>query len=326
MHLLSRSALLFSLSVAACTSADGKPPPSAPPSAPTSATPAPPSGSASAAAAPKPSASPSSAKAVLPPELDALAPGAKLQAGPFAWPPGGSSAVVANDTESKLIWKTASAKGEVRLPRAAANGVVKDVHEGGAPELVLFAAPGGPALEWFEDPTMTWIVGVDSKAKKPLRMWRLELEVLGATDEPSLDKELAVTGLGPTTAPLPRQVVRLAKATPAEFQELVGKQGVKSCHRQAEKRTCTPVAQESLDAKKVKELVDKAGVTGDYETDPDGEPFGNLQPPHCQVDEKDPKRVDCTASLGGPAGGQWVFEKTDTGYRLAEIASWAEDS
>jgi hypothetical protein len=265
----------------------------------------------------------------VPADLAALEPKAKLQAGPFAWPAGGTSAVVSTDTDQvKLLWKVGAQTGSSYLPREVTRGVLHDVTKDGQPELVLFAKPLPKPPEWFEDQTSAWIVGLGPD-KKPARMWRLELEVLGATDEASLDREGAtLVSFGATaTTPLVRTIARLPLATPAELQALVGPQGVKLCERQAEKRKCTSATQKSIDAKRAKQIVDRAGLIGEFAPGDDADPpVEVLQPPACEVDEKNPKRVICTATIGGPAGGSWIFEKTQTGMRLAEVWAWAEDS
>jgi hypothetical protein len=44
-----------------------------------------------------------------------------------------------------------------------------------------------------------------------------------------------------------------------------------------------------------------------------------LQVPMCEADAKDPTHVRCGSSAGGPMGAEWMFEKTATGLRLAEV-------
>ncbi|MFO0616977.1 MAG: hypothetical protein U0414_30560 [Polyangiaceae bacterium] len=331
-------ALLLSSFCAACGSSGSAPSPSGSTvsGTPSSAARRAPSSSAAASTAPRASAAPSASASAtagtgtLPPELAALAPGSKVEAGPFAWPDGGSSAIVAAGDASKLVWKTAAASGEVPLPGRATSGLLKDVVKGDVRELVVFAAPRTTAPGPYEDPVSTWILGVNPKAKpeeqKPARMWRLELKVLGAKDEASLDAELGALGsLGPTTAP-ERVIARLEDATPAEFKALVGKGGVKRCDRQGEKRVCKDIQESALDAKQVHELVADAGLIAAYEPDPSGTPVEELQQPGCAPDEKDPKRTICTATVLGPGGGRWVFKRVDGALRLVEIGRWAEDT
>lgn len=271
--------------------------------------------------------SPPAAKPALPPDLAALAKGAPLQSGPFAWPSGGSSAVVGAPGEAKLIWKSGAEQGEAALPRDAQAGIVKDVDKAGEPELVIFAKAPTTALAWFDDATMAWIFGT-GPTHKPARMWLLELKVMGATDEASLTRELGTLGtLGPTKDVSPVKVIaRLGDATPAELQALVGKQGLSLCTRQGQKNSCKKVAQKAIDAKRAAQIVHQAGVVATYAPDPEGDTAEALQPPACEPDEKKPDLITCGASVGGPAGGTWVFTKSADGLRLVEVGSWAEDS
>jgi len=274
-------------------------------------------------------APPTSAPKVVEPAQPA-APAKPAEAEPtgltFAWPKGGTSTIVHKDGDTKLAWKTSSATGEINLPREVARGVVKDVTKDGEAELVIFAKPVAQQPEWFQDQTMTWIVGIGPN-KQPARMWLLEGQVLGATDEASLDRELAATGLAQAKdSSAQKLIARLSLATPAELQALVGAPGLKLCKRQGEKRKCTTVAQKSIDAKRAAEIVKRAGVTAAFDPGDNDESYSSLQAPACNVDDKKPTRLDCSASVGGPAGGEWVFEKTASGLRLAEMWSWAEDS
>ena len=288
-------------------------------------------GSAAGSASPKPPPAAAGKPSSLPPELAPHAGPGAVQAGPFPWPKGGTSAIVDDATEglARVIWHSAAGSGEDPLPRSAATVRVMDVTKDGEAELVIFAKPTATKPESFEDPTMTWIVGVDPKSKKPQRMWRLENQVLGATDDASLTRELQTIGrfdLAAGSSPI-RIIARLPDATPAELQALVGKAGLKLCHRQAEKKKCKTITQKAIDAKLAKKIVESGGVIGAYEPDPSAtESPEVLQPPSCAPDEKNPQWVTCSASIGGPAGGQWVFEKTSGGLRLAEVWSWAEDS
>ena len=160
-------------------------------------------------------------------------------------------------------------------------------------------------------------------------MWLLEASVLGATDEASLDKEVATLGTfsaAKGTSPI-KMIARLPNATPADLQALVGKPGLKLCKRQGEKKSCKTVAAKAIDAKKAKQIVDTAGVIASFEPDPDStEPAEALQVPACEPNEKNAKELDCSSSVGGPSGGSWIFEQTDAGVRLSEVWTWAEDS
>ena len=259
----------------------------------------------------------------LPPELVKLAGKDKLVAGPFAWPPGGTSAVVLGE-DARLIWHDASGEGDDRLPRHATRAEVKDVDKDGAAELVVVAdgAPTSPT-----DPYGVWVYGMNPKTKKATRMPVIELRALGATDAASVERELALPGLGPLTAPPARLIARLPLATPDELKALVGPTGVKTCTRLAEKKNCTPVAQKQIDAAKVRVIAKIGGTISPWEID-GLDPSDALEAPSCSDDEKNPKLVRCGASVGGPAGGEWVFEKTGNGagLRLAEVWSWAETS
>jgi hypothetical protein len=174
---------------------------------------------------------------------------------------------------------------------------------------------------------MAWLVGIEPTSKKPARMWLLEAKLMGAKDEASLDREIATIGTFDKlndASPI-RLIARLSDAKPAELQSLVGSKGLKLCKRQGEKKTCASIAQKSIDAKKAKQIVDRAGVIASYARD-DSDLDEGLQVPSCSAEEKNPKRIDCVASIRGPAGGAWIFERTDAGLRLVEVWSWAEDS
>jgi hypothetical protein len=262
--------------------------------------------------------------ATLPAELAEIVPKSTLQLGPFAWPKGGTSAIVTtNDSDrSTLVWKIGGASGQINMPRGSARTVLRDLTKDGEPELVVFSKPPATPLEWFDDQTMTWIVGV-APNKQPARMWRLEAQVLGATDDASLDRELAATSLGASTDSSPvKLIARLPLATPAELQALVGTSGLKLCHR-GKKRKCSPLAQKKIDVKAAAKIVALGGEIATYGLD--DQEAESLQVPACEVDEKSPTRLNCIASVGGPAGGEWVFDKTASGLRLAEVGSWAEE-
>ncbi len=269
---------------------------------------------ASASAAPRPS---------LPPELVKLAGKDALVAGPFSWPTGGTSAVVAGESV-RLIWHGAASEGDDELPRRATRAEVKDVDGDGADELVIVpeGAPTGAT-----DPYAVWVYGVNPKTKNATRKPVVELRALGATDAASVVRELATPGLGPLAVPPARLVARLPLATAAELAALVGPAGVKTCTRLAEKKNCTLVAQKQIDAAKVRAIVKLGGTIAAWQID-GLTPSDELEAPHCSDDEKNPKLVRCYASVGGPAGGEWIFEKTGNGggLRLAEVWSWAETS
>jgi hypothetical protein len=256
----------------------------------------------------------------LSPELAKLAGGAPLVAGPFAWPKGGSSALVGG-SPPKLVWHDANGEGSRELPRRGTKAFEKDVDKDGTTELVV-VADGAPS---DSDPSSLFVFGVAPTTKKPTRMPLVELQTLGANDEASLDRELAVKTLGALTAPPLRLIARLPLATPDELKALVGAAGVKSCTRMGAKKNCTPVATAKIDAAKVAALVKLGGTLEPFDPE-DGDITQNLQGLSCAADDKNPKLVTCTASIGGPAGGQWTFEKTATGVRLAEVWSWGETS
>lgn len=152
-------------------------------------------------------------------------------------------------------------------------------------------------------------------------MSTLEYQLIGVSDERTLDAELASIGkLGPTTnVPVERIVTRLPWATPDELKTLVPAKGVQVCQRQAMRRGCSTIAKAAIDAKTTKKIVDKPGAFAKYVN----EDFSGLQRPSCE--EKD-KRIKCTASVGGPEGGQWIFERRGNDLELVEIGSWAEDT
>jgi hypothetical protein len=281
------------------------------------------------------------AAASLPSELARIAPSGTLWAGPFDWPPGGASALIGGG--SVLVWKNGAGGGTIALPRAAARAIVRDVTGDGKAELVLFSVP--PTEPFDEvDETRTWIFGItrrqppDSSDAGPMdcpaRMWLLEGQLIGATDEASLDGELARLGsLGPTENTSPRRlVVRLRWATPKELRALIGAPGLKLCRRQGETRHCTRIAQESIDKALVATIAAQGGPFAEFAFETEG---NELDAPYCQPEGEPPDasehsgargRVRCTATIGGPAGGAWVFEKTGRGLRLAEVWAWREDS
>jgi hypothetical protein len=229
---------------------------------------------------------------------------------PFAQSDRVSIATLHREGDTVTAWWSHDSNVKLELPSADARAVLHDVTRDGKPELVVFGK------------SETWIVGV-SPTKKPARMWRLEAQTLGATDEASLDAELAIATLGTTTTSPVKLVARLALATPPEMKALVGARGVKLCKRQGTKKSCTTtIAQASIDAALASKIALHGGQIATFEP-ADGE-FG-LQIPSCDAD-KDPSRITCIASSGGPDGGQWIFEKTVGGLRLAEVWSWAEDS
>jgi hypothetical protein len=244
--------------------------------------------------------------------------------GRFEWPPRGTTAVLGAGGTSKVFWSSPAGTGNVALPREAARAVLRDVDGDGVSELVVFAKQPAATPEWFEDVAMTWILGV-APSGKPARMTSLEYQVLGATDEASFERELrGLSTLGdPSTMPLPKIVVRLGKATPQEMRALVGPKGLKLCQRRAERRSCVPIAQRSIDARRSAEIAQRGGTFARFACDDCEEA---LQPPACQPDEEHRDRVRCGADVGGPAGGEWIFEKSGDRFRLAEVGSWAEDS
>ncbi len=267
----------------------------------------------------KPVSSAQTAAPGLPGDLAAVMAGGKLAAGPFAFPKGKQTIVVDGGSDRFTVaWQAGATPGTMDLPAPPTKVVLRDVNGDGTPELVVFkkTAPTG-------DDTTVWIFGTD-KTGDVNRMWKLELMLTGVTDEASFDAELAKKGtLGAVTGvPLPRVIVRLENATPPELRALVGPGGVKVCNRLAEKKTCKTVATASIDAKKVLEIAHIGGPFAELGDDtPDG-----LGAPTCQADEKIKTRWNCFASIGGPKGGQWVFDVTPSGTRLVEVWSWAENS
>jgi hypothetical protein len=258
--------------------------------------------------------------ATLPADLAAFAPKATLQLGPFAWPKGGTSAIALNDVDMPIfVWKLGADGGQLYLPRKSAATAVRDVTGDGEPELVVFSAQPAKPLEWFDDHTMTWIIGV-APNKQPSRMWQLEGQVLGAKDEASLDRELAVTTFGASSDSSPvKLIARIPLATPAELQALVGAPGLKLC-TQGKKRKCSTLPQKKIDAKGVSKILKESGVIAKYGLE-DSEAEA-LQLPACELEGA---LIRCSASYGGPYGKAWLFEKVPTGLRLVEVGSWAEE-
>ena len=272
-------------------------------------------------------------KSALPPELAKLAKGGKLQAGPFSWPVNGTSAVVTDPTitgQARLVWHGPGGDGELHLPLEAAGGVVKDLTKDGTPELAIFAKPPQPTPDRVLDRAMVWLIGVDPTSNKPARMWLLESQVLGATDDASLGRELDTVSTfvaGKGVSPV-KMIARLPDASPAELKELVGKQGVILCARAAMLKTCTTIAQSAIDAKTAKKIVAAGGVIGTFEPtpDPNGDLPKMLQPPECWPDAENPDRLDCVAKAGAQVRSEWIFERTERGLRLAEVWTWGDDS
>jgi hypothetical protein len=242
--------------------------------------------------------------------------------GPFAWPPKGTSAFV-GQLSSAFIWKSDLAEDRDVMPtdRTPVRAVMKDVDFDLEPELVVFLAPLARPLEPFEDPSTMWIFGVRPRDHRVSRMSALEYQVMGASDERTLDSELSTLGiLGPiANVPIERIVTRLRWATADELRALAPAKGIQECHRQATKRTCTTVARAAIDAKTTKRLVAKPGAFATYVADE----MTALQRPAC---EETGKKITCSASVGGPEGGQWIFERRGADLELVEIGSWAEDS
>jgi hypothetical protein len=246
--------------------------------------------------------------------------------GPFTWPPKGTSAFV-GQLSIAFVWKGDGTEDRDTLPtdRTPSRVITKDVDGDGVPELIAFVAPIARPLESFEDRSTVWIFGVRPADRRVCRMPALEYQVLGANDERSLDAELAALGkLGPTKGvPVERIVTRLPWAAPDELRALVPSQGVRSCHRQAMRRSCNTIARAAIDAKSAKRILDKPGSFAKYAT---YEPVG-LQRPGCE--EKTTKNVTtitCSSTNNEPSGGQWIFERHGSDLELVEIGSWAEDS
>jgi hypothetical protein len=151
-------------------------------------------------------------------------------------------------------------------------------------------------------------------------MSALEYQVTGATDERTLDAELASLGkLGATKdVPVERVITRLHWATADELRALVPAKGVQQCHRQAMKRSCTTISRGAIDAKTAKRIVEKTGAFAKYVSDD----MTALQRPACEVG----KKIVCSSSVGGPEGAQWVFERRGADLELVEIGTWAEDT
>jgi len=253
-------------------------------------------------------------------------PDERLLLGPFAWPPKGTSIFVGQLSIS-FVWKTDVAEDHDAMPtdRTPTRALVKDVDGDGEPELVVFLAPLAQALAAYEDRATLWIFAVRPGDRRVARMRTLEYDVMGATDERTLDAELAsINGLGPIAGvPIERIVTRLRLATADELRALVPATGLRVCHRQAMRRSCSQVSRGTIDAKTTKKLMEKPGAFAKYANDD----LQGLQAPGCE--EKPAKNgttITCSASVGGPEGGQWVFERKSTGLELVEIGSWAEDS
>jgi hypothetical protein len=244
----------------------------------------------------------------------------RILLGPFVWPPGGTSLFV-GQLSAAFVWKSTAAEGHDSMPtdRTPTRAMTKDVDGDGVEELVVFLAPIARPLEYFEDRSTVWIFGVRPDGHVA-RSSALEYQVMGATDERSLDTELASLGkLGPTkNVPVERIVARLQWATPDDLRALVPTKGVQVCHRQATKRSCTTFSRAAIDAKSAKRIVDKPGAFAKYETDD----TTGLQRPSCE----ETKKILCMSSVGGPEGGQWIFERHGADLELVEIGSWAEDS
>lgn len=222
--------------------------------------------------------------------------------------------------ELRFVWHDAGGEGDFALPTAIRRTFMKDVDHDGHDELVLVASPPTEGTAYG-----LYVIGVEPKAKRPARMTTIELRVLGANDEASLERELALATLGPPVGPPERLIARLPLATPDELRALVGPAGLKTCNRLAEKIRCTTIAQKQIDGAKVRVIVGHTLPLNAFE--PAGvEPRETLDAPSCTPSEKDPKLLGCDASVGGPEGGQWYFEKTASSLRLAEVWQWAETS
>jgi hypothetical protein len=266
-----------------------------------------------------------------------------LQAGPFDWPERGSSALVFDqygDREGsdryQLLWAAPGEGGgevdalggslQLLTPlaarRVAARGVARDVDGDGEPELVVFT---GPPAQNQELPT-TWIFKVLHDPARNNRgvveMHRLEYQVLGATDEASLDRELATQGLGvrADSSPL-RLLARMPQATAAEVQVLVGPAGVRLCRRKDSARKCTSVSQKAVDASQVAEMVALGGVIDAFAAGPELVPQakGLMPPQPCEKAAGSPARLDCRLTDGETTRAEWIFEATPAGPRLAEV-------
>ncbi len=219
--------------------------------------------SAIASAAPSASARPVSSAANGPPtDLVSAGAGAPPLVGPLAFPPHGTSIVF----PTKLAYEEkAGAPVVVDLPFSAQGAALRDVNGDGSPELVVFKKrEASPAPT--DDPTTVWVFGKDPTGNVEI-MTRLDSVLIGVTDEASLDDALAKQKtLGPVDSTvLPRVIVRLENATPAEMRGLIGKAGLRVCDRLAEKKTCKPVAvHDKIDAKMVERIAHAGGKFAEF--------------------------------------------------------------
>ncbi len=246
-----------------------------------------------------------------------------VQAGPFAWPPGGTSSLVlmhvtATETVSQVEWKLGADEGRIDLFRDAAGAVLRDVTHDGRPELVIFAKP--PAVPpGSSDQSTVWIVGVGPD-KRPARMLLLETQVIGATDEASLQRELSVATLGSTAHASPVKVIgRLSLATPAEMRALVGPKGLQLCKRDGDSHTCTTIAQKAIDKAAVAAIVKRGGVSRKFQPVDD-----IVTVPSCSHGDDAPTRWHCSATDGGNSGGEWKLDATGGKLVLVEVSRWEE--
>jgi hypothetical protein len=265
---------------------------------------------------------------------EAMHEGTVVHSGPFAWPKGGASVVVDEHDGwlrrwSFLVWSRGSDSGVIPLPREAGKVVIRDVAGDRDPELVIFAKqPSEPSKPfsafflWQPEEAMAWIVGI-GWPNKPMRKPLREMQLLGATDEASLDRELATTTLAltPESSPL-KLIARLPLATSSEIRALVGPKGLRLCASDPDgdpdgpPRKCRTVARDKLDTKLVAEPEVRAAIVGFPEPrGPADEPTG------CGADGATGAHITClTFTSSSCEGGRWRFERIHGMLRLVEIA------
>lgn len=247
----------------------------------------------------------------------------RLLLGPFAWPPKGTS-LFAGQLSVAFVWKSEAAEQSEMMPtdHTPVRAIIEDVDGDGTTELVTFLAPRRESPADYEDHATVWIFGERANDHRVSRMRALEYQIIGATDEKSLHTELAArNALGPTAGvPIERIIARLELATPDELRALLPAAGVRVCHRQARRRSCTTTSRAAITARKILETT---GGFAQYEADG----FVGLQVPACDTKSSGgTTTITCLASIGGPSGAQWVFERKGTTLELVEIGTWAEDS
>jgi hypothetical protein len=262
----------------------------------------------------------STTRATLPLDLAALVPGARLRLGPFAWPRGGTSAVVEfGDNRFELVWHAGAAEGHLRFERVPLGATFRDVTGDGVPELVFFSAPHDER----RPAAATTLIYRARSSGEVERMEGLEIAIAGVRDEASLDPELASLGrLGPTSGvPLERILVRLGWATSEELRALLHPNGIEICEEtsEPEARRCTRRAKAAIDTA-TERLITSAKEALLDRFEEGGMLLDLLGPPDCFPLGR---RVECGAtSVRGPWGVRWLFEESPAGWKVVEVTKW----